>query len=172
MVQVQPSPSVALPMPPRDQPPPPIASLLPFLVSAGSWTFYYATSLFRTISFFLLSPLFFIISIVLYILSPILVSSQVLLNLFVLVPFRGFVYLAQAFYPIYAFFGAACLSGLIIGLGARYIVRTLGQVLLEEKEKTLNVTVPLQRSMSPTRPRPPRKASTRGKRKVTVKTED
>jgi hypothetical protein len=166
MAQAQ--PSVVLTMPSRGQPPPPIASLLPFLVSAGSWTFYCATRLFQILSFFLLSPLFFIVSIVLYLLSPILVSSQVLLNLFVLGPYRGIAYLAQALYPIYAFLGAACLSGVIIGLGARYIVRTLGQALLEEKTQS----GPPQRSVSPTRQRPSRKASTRGKRKVTAKTED
>jgi hypothetical protein len=168
MAQVQPSPAVVLAMPPREQPPPPIASLLPLLVSVGSWTFYGATKLYNLVSFYLLSPLFFIISIVLYLLSPILVSTQVILNLFVFGPYRGIVYLAQALYPIYAFIGAACLLGIIFGFGARYLVRTLGQALLEK----MMHNVPPQRSVSPTRPRPPRKASTRGKRKVTVKTED
>ncbi|KAH9973969.1 hypothetical protein BGW80DRAFT_1304513 [Lactifluus volemus] len=158
MAQVQPSPAVVLAMPPREQPPPPIASLLPLLVSVGSWTFYGATKLYNLISFYLLSPLFFIISIVLYLLSPILVSTQVILNLFV----------SDPLYPIYAFIGAACLLGIIFGFGARYLVRTLGQALLEK----MMHNVPPQRSVSPTRPRPPRKASTRGKRKVTVKTED
>ncbi|KAI0251853.1 hypothetical protein BJV78DRAFT_393598 [Lactifluus subvellereus] len=168
MAQSSHSPAVAAATPPRGQPPPPISSLVPLVISAGSWALSCTAALFKIVSLYLLSPILVVIPVIFYLLSPILISSQLLLNLFVLLPYRAAVYISQAVYPIYAFVGVACLSGAIIGMGARQIVNLVGWVLLGEKMQSAST----QRSASPPRTRPQKKASTRGKRRVIVKTEE
>jgi hypothetical protein len=112
----------------------------------------------------LLSPFLAIIPIPIYLLSPLIISSTVLLDLFVVFPYRALSYVSQALYPIYAFLGVACLSGAIIGFGARQLVSVVGWGILGEIQSA-------GRSRSPSRVRPPKRpsASARGKRKVTVR---
>jgi hypothetical protein len=107
------------------------------------------------------SPFLAIIPVFLYILSPLIVSSKVLLDLFVILPYRTTLYTSQALYPIYAFLGVACISGAIIGFGARQIVLLVGWGLLGD-------TKGAQRSESPPRARPQKRpsATARGKRRV------
>lgn len=149
---------------------PPISSILPLLSSALSTGFSvisYISGFLRTISHTLLSPFLAIFAVVVYLLSPIIISSQMLFDTLVRMPFRAAVYVLQALYPIYAFLGVACLSGIIFGIGARQIVRLVGWGLLGGEAPST------QRNGSPPRTRPQRKSSTsRGKRKVTVKAED
>jgi len=116
----------------------------------------------------LLSPFLAIVPIPIYLLSPFIISSQVLLDLFVVFPYRAVSYLSQALYPIYAFLGVACLSGAIIGFGARQLVSLVGWGVLGEIQQSAG------RSRSPSRVRPQKRpsASARGKRKVTVRMED
>ncbi|KAH9053586.1 hypothetical protein EDB87DRAFT_1651066 [Lactarius vividus] len=112
---------------------------------AGLSAITYISGFFRTISYSLLSPFLVIIPVGYYLLSPIIISAQLLFDTFVSMPYR-------------AAYVLACLSGIIIGLGARQIV---------------SLAPSTQRSGSPPRTRPPRKSSiSRGKRRVTVKTED
>lgn len=148
---------------------PPISSLLPLLSSTfftGFSAISYLSGLLRTISHILLAPFLAIISIVLYILSPVIISLQILFDTLVGVPYRAAAYVLQALYPVYAFIGVACLSGIVIGLGARQVVNFVGWGLLGGEVPSR------QRSGSPSRTRPQRKSSTsRGKRKVTLKTE-
>jgi len=119
------------------------------------------------ISGFFLSPFLLLIPVAVYLFSPIIISSQIIFDTFVHMPFRAGVYVLQALYPIYAFLGVACLSGIIIGIGARQIVRLVGWVLLGGEAPST------QRAGTPPRTRPQRKSSaSRGKRKVTVKAED
>ncbi|KAH9048902.1 hypothetical protein EDB84DRAFT_1455389 [Lactarius hengduanensis] len=149
---------------------PPISSILPLLSSAfttGLSTISYISGYFRTISYSLFSPFLVIIPVGYYLLSPIIISAQLLFDTFVGMPYRAAVYVLQAVYPIYAFLGVACLFGIIIGLGARQIVSLIGWGLLGGEAPST------QRSGSPPRTRPPRKSSiSRGKRRVTVKAED
>ena len=149
---------------------PPISSILPLLSSTfftGFSVISYISGLLRTISHHvLLAPFLAIISVVLYILSPIIISLQILFDTLVGVPYRAAAYVLQALYPVYAFIGVACLSGIVIGLGARQVVNFIGWGLLGGEVPSR------QRSGSPSRTRPQRKSSTsRGKRKVTLKTE-
>ncbi|KAI9463942.1 hypothetical protein BJY52DRAFT_1250462 [Lactarius psammicola] len=149
---------------------PPISSILPLLSSAfttGLSVISYISGLFRTISHSFLSPFLAIIPVGVYLFSPIIISTQMIFDTFVRMPYRAAAYVLQALYPIYAFLGVACLSGLIIGIGARQIVSLVGWGLLGGEAPSM------QRSSSPPRTRLPRKSSaSRGKRKVTVKAED
>jgi hypothetical protein len=115
----------------------------------------------------LFSPLLAILSICIYILSPFIISSKILLDLLVVFPYRAVSYVSQALYPIYAFLGVACLSGAIIGFGARQLVSLVGWGILGETHGT-------GQSRSPSHARAQKRpsASARGKRKVTVRMED
>jgi hypothetical protein len=115
----------------------------------------------------LLSPFLVIITIPIYLLSPAIITSKILVDLTVVFPYRAVSYIAQAVYPIYAFVGVACLSGALVGFGARQIVGVVGWGLLGDTPSTAQ-------SRSPSRVRPQRRpsAAARGKRRVTVKTED
>jgi hypothetical protein len=117
----------------------------------------------------LLYPFLAIIPIPIYLLSPVTITSKILLDLFVVLPYRAVVYVAQALYPVYAFLGVACLLGAIIGFGGRQLVSLVGWGILG-----LGDTQSSGRSRSPSRVRLQKRpsASARGKRKVTVRTED
>jgi len=171
MAQSSSSAAIGMAAPSRGQPSPPIASLLPLATSAltaGLSVLSYLIWFLNTILLSVLSPFLVIIPIVLYIFSPIIVSSKVLLDLLVVLPYRVTVYTSQAFHPIYAFLGVACLSGALLGFGARQLVSLIGWGLLGEIHQGA------QRSGSPTRARPQKRPSAiaRGKRRVTVKAED
>jgi hypothetical protein len=148
---------------------PPISSLLPLLFSTFTTSFSaisYTSGILHTISRILFSPFLAVIPIAFYLLSPIIITSQILFDTFVGMPYRAAVYVLQALYPIYAFIGVACLAGIVVGIGARQVINFVGWGMLGEVPST-------QRSASPSRTRSQRKSSTsRGKRKVTLKTED
>jgi hypothetical protein len=137
-------------------------------LSVGLSVISYLIWFLNTIFLSLLSPFLVIIPIILYIFSPVIVSSQVIIDLFVVLPYRATLYTSQALQPIYAFLGVACLSGAIIGFGARQLVSLIGWGLLG------GIHQGVQRNGSPTRARLQKRPSAvaRGKRKVTVKRED
>jgi len=163
--------------PPRVQTSPPISSVLPLVSSAFSTSLSalsHVVRLFNTIFLSLLyHPFLAIIPIPIYLLSPLIITSKIFLDLFVVVPYRAIVYVSQALYPMYAFLGVACLSGAIIGFGGRQLVSLVGWGILGDSETQQSST---GRSRSPSRVRPQKRerpsASARGKRKVIVRTED
>ncbi|KAJ3785390.1 hypothetical protein GGU10DRAFT_354964 [Lentinula aff. detonsa] len=61
-------------------------------------------------------------SISLYILAPVTVFMQVLLDVFLLMPYNMVIYLVDAMYPVYVFCGVACITGVIVGVLARQLV--------------------------------------------------
>ncbi|KAF5391785.1 hypothetical protein D9757_001647 [Collybiopsis confluens] len=73
-------------------------------------------------TFLVLSPLAHILSITFYILGPFIVFGQILLDALLLTPFNILLYLLDAVYPLYVFFGVACITGTIVGLLARQLV--------------------------------------------------
>ncbi|KAJ6517700.1 hypothetical protein DFH09DRAFT_1373013 [Mycena vulgaris] len=58
----------------------------------------------------------------LYILAPIIVFVQILLDVAVYSPYRAVVYMADAFHPAYVFLGVACIVGALVGLSGRLTV--------------------------------------------------
>ncbi|KAI0289976.1 hypothetical protein BC826DRAFT_884402, partial [Russula brevipes] len=104
---------------------PPIFTLLPLVasaLSAGSTALSYFVWILKTVLLSLFSPFLVVVPIAIYLFSPLIISSKILLDLFVVLPFRAASYTSQAVYPIYAFFGAACLYGAVVGFGGRQIV--------------------------------------------------
>ena len=170
MAQTSPSAETARVTPSQAQTSPPISSILPLVSTAFSTSLSglsHVVWLFNAIFFSLLYPILAIIPIPIYLLSPVIITSQILLDLFVVLPYRAVVYVSQALYPLYAFLGVACLSGAIIGFGGRQIVSLVGWGVLGDAEST-------GRSRSPSRVQLQKRpsASARGKRKVTVRTEN
>ncbi|KAI0058453.1 hypothetical protein BV25DRAFT_1238553 [Artomyces pyxidatus] len=147
---------------------PPILALLPvvsYSFSAVAATTSFISNTFLSLVSLLLTPFAFIIPAFLYLFSPVILSFYLLLDAFVVVPYRVTVYIAQAIYPLYAFIGVAVICGSMIGFGARKIVSVIGWSLLARPKKA----PPRKRDTSrgPTQ----RKPVVKGKRRATVKIE-
>ncbi|KAH9968152.1 hypothetical protein BC827DRAFT_1117488, partial [Russula dissimulans] len=120
-------------VPSRGQTSPPIFSIIPLVTLAFSAVLSIVSRvvwLFNNIFLSVLSPLLLVVPVTVYIFSPLIISSKILLDLCVLLPYRAAVYASQALYPLYTFLGVAFLSGAIIGVGARQIVSLVGWALL------------------------------------------
>ncbi|KAJ3751250.1 hypothetical protein DFH05DRAFT_1386468 [Lentinula detonsa] len=111
----------------------PISVLIQYIPISANYFAKTARSLFRFASWLLrrtlsypstiiLSPLAILFSISLYILAPVTVFMQVLLDVFVLMPYNMVIYLVDAMYPVYVFCGVACITGVIVGVLARQLV--------------------------------------------------
>jgi len=135
--------------------------------SAGLSALSHVVWLLNAILFTLLYPILAVVPIPIYLLSPVVITSKILVDLLIVLPYRAIVYASQALYPIYAFLVVACLSGAIVGFGARQLVGLVGWGILGDSQST-------GRSRSPSRVRLQKRpsASARGKRKVTVRTEE
>lgn len=117
-------------------PSPPLARILPYLSTAShgliaslAATLRAVVYLTKTLSYpiLLLSPL----PIILYLLAPLIVFLQILVEVAILSPFKVFMYLADALYPLYVFVGVACITGALVGYVCRFVA--LYAVLLVEK---------------------------------------
>jgi hypothetical protein len=75
----------------------------------------------------ILSPL----PIILYALAPVLVFLQLAFSIVVLLPYHTFLYLVDVLYPLYVFFGVACIAGALIGLSGRILAAILTAVVLD-----------------------------------------
>ncbi|KAJ7664994.1 hypothetical protein B0H17DRAFT_1091077 [Mycena rosella] len=60
--------------------------------------------------------------ILLYILAPLIVFVQLLLEIAIYAPTRTIAYVADAVYPAYVFLGVVCITGALIGLSGRLTV--------------------------------------------------
>ncbi|ESK96214.1 hypothetical protein Moror_7204 [Moniliophthora roreri MCA 2997] len=74
--------------------------------------------------------------ILLYILAPFTVFFAIVLDLAVIGPYRVLLWFSDAFYPIYVFCGAACITGGIVGaLGRMLTLRVINMVTVKEKQE-------------------------------------
>ncbi|TFY68770.1 hypothetical protein EVG20_g3428 [Dentipellis fragilis] len=148
--------------------PPPILQLLPLLsrtfsasVSASS---YIARNASSALSLFL-TPLTLMLPAVLYVFAPFIVTSQILLDAFVVIPYRVTVYILQVVYPLYVFVGVACICGALLGFGARQVVKGIVWVILGDGAiKSIELEVPQQQN-TPSRVGTRRRSSMKGKRR-------
>jgi hypothetical protein len=101
-------------------------------VDAGSPLFkviipyaYAAFSVVVSLFSFLLALIRLVLSplpILLYIIAPITTFIDVTTTLFIRLPYRTFLYLADALYPLYVLIGVACITGCLFGYGGRLLV--------------------------------------------------
>lgn len=110
--------------------PPPIVQVLPYISQAASFLLTATTITFQTLfslitqvssHLSIISPL----PIISYLLAPIIVFFQILVDLLVFTPYSITIYALDAFYPIYVFCGVACIAGATIGVIARGIAMLL-----------------------------------------------
>ncbi|KAE9392958.1 hypothetical protein BT96DRAFT_924395 [Gymnopus androsaceus JB14] len=131
---------------------PGFAPTLEYLPLIASYAFQTARSCFQFISWPIRSalsysglvlfwPFAFISSAFLYILAPFIVFLEVLFDIFLLTPYNLVVYLVDAVYPLYVFCGVACITGVVIGVVARWIVLGIIEIVqidvVEEQPKRL-----------------------------------
>lgn len=132
---------------PSDPDLPPIAAALDYFPLVASVAVRTTHSFFRFTSWLVrttlsysglvvLSPLASVLSASLYIFAPVIVFAQVLLDIFVFTPYGLAVYFVDAMYPVYVFCGVACITGVIIGGFARWLVSWITeQSQLEERSR-------------------------------------
>lgn len=117
--------------------PPALRQLLPYVVSGGSILISGISIVFRSLirllstssrSILIFSPL----PIALYLLAPVFVFLQAVTDIFVVMPYRITLALLDVFYPVYVFFGIACITGALVGLSCRMITGILVEVAYGE----------------------------------------
>ncbi|KAF9459509.1 hypothetical protein BDZ94DRAFT_892841 [Collybia nuda] len=107
-------------------PPPGLQQAIPYLLSAGSAIlsgisvvsrFFVALLSTTTRSILFFSPL----PILLYVLAPVIVFFELVVDTFIRLPLGVTMYLLDAFYPVYVFCGVACIVGGLMGLFGRLL---------------------------------------------------
>ncbi|KAJ7189932.1 hypothetical protein B0H12DRAFT_1065574, partial [Mycena haematopus] len=106
--------------------PPAFVRALPYIRSGATLLL---SSLFRTVSAavtLLAHPIVLVlpasIALLLYIVAPLLVFSQLVFETVLHTPYRVIVFLSDAVYPAYVFLGVACITGGLLGWTGRSVV--------------------------------------------------
>ncbi|KAF8868466.1 hypothetical protein BD779DRAFT_1001493 [Infundibulicybe gibba] len=81
-------------------------------------------------------PLVHALAIILYIVSPAIVFLNISYTLLLSTPARIVVYLFDAFYPLYVFFGVACITGALLGLAGKLLSSLLVELCAYDSPKT------------------------------------
>ena len=123
---------------------PPIVELARFLTRALTLSYGVLSRTTVTLIFSLLAPLSLIFTPISYLLSPVFILIQVLLDVFVFTPYSIIAAIARNFYPLYVFFGSAVISALVLGFAARTVASVIVRVLFapRSKAKPSEVSVP------------------------------
>jgi len=106
----------------------PLLSIIPYaytLLSLLGSLFSFSSTIIKLA----LSPL----SVLFYIIAPITTFIDVTTTVFFRLPYRTFVYVAEALFPLYVLCGVACITGCIFGLGGRYAAATIMKYTLTER---------------------------------------
>jgi hypothetical protein len=119
----------------QNAPIPGLQQAVPYVLSAGSALLSgisvasrFFTSILSIIarSILIFSPL----PILLYVFAPIIVFSELVVDVFVRLPFQFTSYLLDAFYPVYVFFGVACITGALLGLFGRLLAKFMVNIAM------------------------------------------
>ncbi|KAI0663778.1 hypothetical protein C8Q70DRAFT_378169 [Cubamyces menziesii] len=140
------APSVAIPAASATSTSPPIVELARLTGHALSLSFSYTAHGSVTLLRYILLPLPLLSTPLLYLLAPVFVLSQVLLDVFIFTPFTIVSVLVRNIYPVYVFVGAACICAAFVGYLARAITVGLTYAIfaprsappLEEPEPTIS----------------------------------
>ena len=116
---------------------PPISQIIPFVSKAASLlvvTISYTSSVVAFLFSFISHPTLLLVNaplqFIFYILSPFIVFGQIVLGVFFVTPYHVAVDFFVAMQPIYVYYGVACISGAVIGLGARVIASMASSVIM------------------------------------------
>ncbi|EGN94819.1 hypothetical protein SERLA73DRAFT_187887 [Serpula lacrymans var. lacrymans S7.3] len=143
--------------------PPPITQLLPILRTTGSKLFsalsYLAQFLYSSSGIFL-QPLHILLPVALWLLAPAIILFDIILDALVFTPYNLVSGALSIFYPLYVFCGAACISGLAIGVVGRTLVSLLTKAIGSGQNHASEVTSPVS-PLSPLEPQPLRRRRSR-----------
>ncbi|KAK2459463.1 hypothetical protein APHAL10511_008523 [Amanita phalloides] len=121
---------------PATAPPAAIRRAYPYLKTALSFLIPTTIALYRLLAQLaskFSKPILFLspIPIIFYLISPIVVFCDVVLDLLIWTPLRTAIYLFDALYPVYVLGGVACITGCLLGLLGRYMSDTLVKFVME-----------------------------------------
>ncbi|THH11452.1 hypothetical protein EW146_g8040 [Bondarzewia mesenterica] len=148
--------------------PPPILELINLLSHSFSVLWAAGTVVSQTlftVTSYAFTPLALFLPVLLYVFAPVILFLQLLFDALIITPFNVLIYILQAVYPLYVFVGVACISGAVIGLGARQVVGVVGRGLLRRRPSE-EFTTPRGRDDS--RARAQRRSSMKGKKRAFV----
>lgn len=159
-------------------PSPPIVELLKLTghILSGSYTLISRTTVGLLLS--LLAPLSLLYSPIAYLLAPVVVLVQVLVDILVLTPYAIVASVARNVYPIYVFVGATALCTVAIGFAARLVATFVMHLLFappqrprgtnrEEEEVQFSAVEPKEKSAM----RQATTSKTRVRKRVSIKEE-
>jgi len=122
---------------------PPINQLLPLISQSASFLLSSIPVITSTL-FSVFSTLVSFVSpipIILYALAPVIVFFQIAVGLLVVAPYKLAIYFFDSVYPIYVFFGVACITGSVIGFGGRSLAVFLTAFLLRSNNPAVTPAV-------------------------------
>ena len=70
------------------------------------------------------------IPVVRYVLAPVFIFVHLAFSVFILLPYKLAVNLVDVLYPLYVFFGVACIAGALVGLGGRALAAVITAFIL------------------------------------------
>ena len=108
---------------------PPIVEIARFVGQALQKSYGLASRIAITIVRSLIAPITLLYHPVSYLLAPVTVLAQVLLDLFVFTPYAITLSVVRNVYPLYVFVGAACICALLVGFVARAFATALVRAL-------------------------------------------
>ncbi|KAI9066323.1 hypothetical protein FKP32DRAFT_1610196 [Trametes sanguinea] len=147
---------------------PPIVELARVAGHAVSLSFSYLSRGLSLITRSLLVPLPLLYNPVLYLLGPVIVLSQVLLDVFVFTPYGLVAALARNVYPIYVFVGAALICAALVGYLARMISVGLTYAIFASRSPSVSKPQETARDLPYLRDATPK---TRIRKRVSIKEE-
>ncbi|KAK7045265.1 hypothetical protein R3P38DRAFT_2883270 [Favolaschia claudopus] len=118
---------------------PALVRALPYITSAlsalGSLTLSLLLTLYAALAFLanvIAHPIIFLspFPLLLYLLAPLFIFIQLLLEVLVHAPYRATLYVADVVYPAYVFVGVACITGALVGLGGRLAVHGIVHLVM------------------------------------------
>ncbi|PIL29814.1 hypothetical protein GSI_08020 [Ganoderma sinense ZZ0214-1] len=130
---------------------PPIVELAHFLVRALSLSYGVLSWTIVTLIFSLLAPLSLVFTPISYLLSPVFILVQALLDVFVFTPYAIVAAVARNLYPVYVFLATAVICALLLGFAARTMSSVIVRVLFTPRPKA-KLPVP---ELEPEREAPP-----------------
>lgn len=130
-------------------------------------SFSYLSRVSATFARLSFSPLSLVYNPIIYLLSPVIVLSQVLLQVFVFSPYNIILSIARNVYPIYVFVGVACICAAFFGYTARMVSIALTYVIFPPRPPKASSQDPFPEKETSTSSPP----KTRLRKRVSIKEE-
>ncbi|KAH9847507.1 hypothetical protein C2E23DRAFT_848165 [Lenzites betulinus] len=162
------TPSASLPAASAVADSPPIIHFARIAGHVFALSFSYLSSFSTTLAGYSLVPLNFAFTPIYYVLSPVIVFVQVLLEVFLFSPYAIITSVVRNIYPIYVFVGVACIFSALLGYVARMISRGLTYAVFTPRRPSATLAEDPAPDAAPPKATTPK---TRVRRRVSIKEE-